>query len=1600
MVRDNLLKTAVADAPATLPSSALSGVTGTKDSHQWTSLKECFVWRHLGAGSRDDKVAVLEDELNRAILENDPRLIVVTAPYPRGIAPTSRQAGTGLGKTALLEAFVARALARTECDVHFFPKVRERATGGQRFVEQELAPEFIDRRRSAASSVQFYLKSALLRVDPLAHSLWRLVVILALIWLAIAGNIATLLPGFLFPTAQRAGQFINSTPWMPWLVGAALLGLMIAYFSLDRKRRPDLQERWDSKSPDSLRQKARRERCAHLTSQPADMLPLLDYDACTVLVIDDVDSMDNDSVQKLLQLFREASSSQYRLCLVLSFNPQNPDLQELERREILETLLPNPANTLQEQEDRIFVTLNDLDRERVVEVLWDYYGTSAAEEILRRIETQWHDVADQPSRLLGFFLWLDTELGDPRTDLRGVSTEPERWFERYVQRHKDKVEQIVNAIEEKDPTGESRECLECLKYILAFHSHEVPGDVLRKLLKDSGLRNLNTYETVLRDPAVRLLHIDHKGPGSYSLTDPYMRHLLLNAWDQWKDREKYFTRAFDALCAAARLHSIDRWNPEQALARATSREAVEVLYAQGLHFYAYLGQSDAGQALHYLGDDRGAIGKWLELCSSSSLDQLWEHICWKRKTGLRAARYAGSKSPDPWFIGPELVVIAARAYWQIGEVDAAMHLLREAWPTIRDRLPSFNPPSEWPKQMRDRYRRAVNQIVLLVPEILVRHGGHQRWEDALSQCRADDGNAEAALSRFIRANIAHYRRFSVGEMLDPLKFKPNSTITERLLAIGDDEVADPLVRLRALHSVSSADFQIWGLGRRGFNPRTALFKDGQPSPTPSSPGYDSWGRVWGGFDPRSVLFKDGGPTDIEGLALDEAEREQLRASRQKIDRAYDVLKSIQFERPQDAPPGQRMLEIETLLWKGVYLYRGLLLLAVDLASRAHQYKERLERGRLKAILDSCDELAKMCQQFKESSALPFVASGVESESSVASENRSLERIRQYRDWVHQQQFWAEDQQTRPRSREVGAEARKGLQELYQNIVDETVQEADEYLRAAGASYSRFGHRPGRAEVLYHRAMLRLLSACDLPGPTWLQLLYESSQATDDLGFHLERLYALIVVGDILDTSDLFVADWAYQAAIELASLLTPGMPSLLVGELHFRRGSTLRSFIESADSYVRALREMEEARKAYEPNLRGTNFVSQRDVLERCLFIRWNLAELLRRRARDRGCDAVERTELLNQVEEHCNWIIRRCKGDSSLESHEMTARTMKAKVSALREEFAVAVDELRIAADYFSRQDNDFELLQTLTNLCQSIRRCDGPSRDELPSRVHETERVAVRYRQRFGSNANSLSAQVKVALYQACLLLGELYKDDDLARGWLFCAFDTLVSLGFPGRAMQLDDLIGSKLTSEESREAYRERLVRASSHIKVSHETADWALVGTILRRHFGVSLVKSAHLSQKQEYLRMARAMLDLATQPAAGEILPPEQSATTAPDLEQNARAALETGRDVIDNEEPEEVDFELLDELRNLYRRRGEHERALEIEQQLQRLRDTARSRDYYLLAEKYRESGWDVEWALEVATSKDVTYTGSRYYHMASKWLKDLERAGQTRAT
>ena len=146
--------------------------------------------------------------------------------------------------------------------------------------------------------------------------------------------------------------------------------------------------------------------------------------------------------------------------------------------------------------------------------------------------------------------------------------------------------------------------------------------------------------------------------------------------------------------------------------------------------------------------------------------------------------------------------------------------------------------------------------------------------------------------------------------------------------------------------------------------------------------------------------------------------------------------------------------------------------------------------------------------------------------------------------------------------------------------------------------------------------------------------------------------------------------------------------------------------------------------------------------------------------------------------------------------------------------------------------------------------------------------------------------------------------------------------------------------------------------------------------------------------------MARAMLDLATQPAAGEILPPEQSATTAPDLEQNARAALETGRDVIDNEEPEEVDFELLDELRNLYRRRGEHERALEIEQQLQRLRDTARSRDYYLLAEKYRESGWDVEWALEVATSKDVTYTGSRYYHMASKWLKDLERAGQTRAT
>src|SRR3712207_5047105 len=83
-------------------------------------------------------------------------------------------------------------------------------------------------------------------------------------------------------------------------------------------------------------ERARERRNAQLLearNNPEDLLQLLlprrvlSFKKCLLLVVDDVDSIDGESVGLILRLFEAAEKSEgkYRVCIVLGYNPSNPD---------------------------------------------------------------------------------------------------------------------------------------------------------------------------------------------------------------------------------------------------------------------------------------------------------------------------------------------------------------------------------------------------------------------------------------------------------------------------------------------------------------------------------------------------------------------------------------------------------------------------------------------------------------------------------------------------------------------------------------------------------------------------------------------------------------------------------------------------------------------------------------------------------------------------------------------------------------------------------------------------------------------------------------------------------------------------------------------------------------------------------------------------------------------------------------------------------------------------------------------------------------------------------------------------------------------------
>lgn len=1515
-----------------------------KRKNQYRSLKEFSVHYRFGIRSaqrpwRDDKIAFLERTL-KASISGKPYLVIVHSPYPeptyweafqRGKEIPYALSGRGVGKTALLEAFVEIAKSDERCEVLDFIDNRERLTEGVNFFEDFLIKEILNRRRGWKDTPLY----------------WGVISMLCRFRLFLGTSLSALSSFVIWLTTilgLRIGQYfynpnvrtgINNvirvlSPYQGWLCVIGLV-LFVLCCLVELEVNEELRTRYRALDSASLMENHKKRLRERLSSKPENLLSYISPHKCLVLVIDDIDYLDSRSFDSILDLFEAVRSldHKYRMCVVLSFNPRNLALRLPERARIRELLADESVKAT---ESWLPICITPLDLEQLIEILCEYFESLIPERFINIIGKEYPEALQRTGQLLGFFVRLETILAKQQRSLEEIQEEELlNEFAQYIYRDEREVERIISAIKAQDNTGGA---LELLKFVLAFLRHPARVEFVEKLLAEEGYTDLKLYEKILENAPIRLIHKVKEERWFYKFRERYSRYLLFTGWGEWKDQAIYYiTKVFDLLCDEKKWE----WGPEQALKSEPSKAAIEILYSQGLYFYQYYGHSDAGYALRFLGlDGGGALAKWLSLCEAyvREGEDLWDVIYWKATTFLNPYRnYRTSKSPPAWFFAPDLLITAATAYWLTGDTKATLNLLIDRWQWVKSHL-SSNYPDEWPDQWvaecRKNFKRANAEIDLLLARILHHLGKGDSWTKAIERCRpyirgelfADQ--QQLAQARFIAANIKHYRHFATGKLLPPLRFRPDSKVLEELLNVGRDKIADALVRLRALYSVSSS--------------------------------------IWDECLKAPIATREA----IKGIPFENIDHTQLDLFRQIVTEGIALVKDTKEdwsrlkERPQDIPPGGRAAEAELFFWEAVFLYQRCLLLAADIGCTVTQYRPTLDGGKWFAKLQAYDALAQLCAE--------CVNCGLFSREDQAT---LLDRISKFRDWIRDL-LKKERSAPPPITFKI---IKQRLENLYTEVLDKASSQSNDAFLAADAIYRRLDHKQGYAEVLFQRGLMQFLTNSQPDRMPWKELLRKSNQVTDELGFHLDRLRSYLTIAKAAEASDVFLSIDGYRNSMPWCSDEGPGLPKVIIGELSYSLGHLFLIVEQVRGAQEAALGLMEKARRRYEPYLDGASFITREDAFKRMVDIRWNIAELTKRKAAMLAPDDESRIGLLNRAEENCNWIVNRTKGKSQFKSWEMQARVIKADLAHLKGDFKTAVQELTTLIEYYEREKDEFWLLQTLTSMCWSFKEAyESLSESEVFNYFNYLNKlvgVAMPYAKRFERDQRSLSVPEKVVFFQACHLLGRVGRRPDFAVKWLFKAFDILTSLGLFGNAILLDDDIHPVLMvhkGNQVQKAYEERLIRASLRIDPKSEAADWQRVGAILRRYF-IQIPVTAHLQEKQDCLRAYEAMVRLGNMPGA--------------------ISALEKGRDLIDQDNPGDVDLKLLERLHDAYRKAHDHEKVADVDRQRQKLKDIAQSRDFLLLAEKYLEEDWDAQWALEFAT--DVSFKDSQYYRRARRLLEKL---------
>ena len=1148
---------------------------------------------------------------------------------------------------------------------------------------------------------------------------------------------------------------------------------------------------------------------------------------------------------------------------------------------------------------------------QVIALLWSYYQDERIEGLVHDLRRTYSEASANPNTVLSFFASQEAGAGDGSV-FGMFAEELHARFEQHLNRDRRIASDILDAVQKLES---HQECFELLKYLLAFRSNRIPERLLKSIVKTLTPREIDDCAKALSSESIQLLQtVLREGTISYEFRRPYLRGLLSLDWQAWRaDAQQYSTFVFEGLHSVPNLKD----SPVLAFGAAPSPLSIDVLWREGEYYFNYYGSSDAGYALKFYSLQRGgALGKWVAQCDQAEDSALWDLVYWKSEARHNPYREISRKQYPAHSFAPDLVLTAGRLYWMDGDCESARTIWDELWPSVRNRLAA--PPKP---ELGERLIQADAEIRLALARMLYWRGAPGDWPRVLDLCGSlvsQTGLPQATVhrARLLLVLMKYYQSVGVGDVFPNYQFLNSLTDRSEIREICDDIPGSRLERARCLHVWAESLWPV--LSRENRFPGLEIALE-YIEPSPPLPAFQA----------------------EFGLALEEMMKtlEAVAASRRKA----------KFPSPE----GGRVQEGDLLFWEGVYyLHRArqfclyawqLILEEKELLSNQ---TSKAAASRFEAYYSIARRLSDFCIQVLLEHRTPSGIAKLVTDIEKANEDRELP------------EGWA--------AMSYEKETRKNLELLYAAGWRAISAESQERFQLAEAVYRRLGSTPGIAAV--HSMMATVdrqfanAATSFSQEPKWVVAYGRFVRhAGSGMGAHLDALTAHLKIADWSGENDVPRAIAELRSAEKWAAESSLGLPQLLCAEIRFSLANHLGNLAQR-EHEEEAIGILRMAAAQFEASQALLNSIGIGVALERLVTCHWWMAELHTRRA-DRLPDGPAK-ESRKQALAHCDAIRKHLRGSARWLNK---ARSIEGRVLPKEGKLVQGFQTLELAYEYFREEHDRFETLQSLTLLAAL-----GGTQASEPEWKECQERCRTTYygslleaAEEFRLRLPSLTSTERIALIRACRTLAafEILAPADpgaTARfrlKWLQTAFDLYESMNLFGHAIMLGESIRDqyrRLANSTGLEQQAKRILHAARRFDRTREATPAGMSRIVIECE-GMALPSSPHADTKQAAATDADSLLRNEPVDVTGAI------------------QVLEDSRSLMNEENPEDVDLEVLQLLRSCYYRIGEAAKAEETDEALRMRESVKQSRDFLLLASHYEEAGEDYMWALKMAADANI---------------------------